>query len=107
MYVITNKSNNGIIDTGKEIRYQSNGYPVIVEKNVAFPIDTCNVYEVDEIPDYIRTARDKSKYTYNGMEFGENDEWHEPLEEERIKELQEQITNLELALAELYEGGTI
>lgn len=104
MYIITNKEDNRIFEIGEQLDYMSNGYPRIIEKNIAFPTEMVNVHEVEEIPENV----EREKYCYTEEQgFYENENYVEPIREVSNAELQEQITNLELALAELYEGGTM
>lgn len=51
-----------------------------------------------EIPEYVRPE----KYLYRDEQFVINPEYHEPVD---MHSLYSQITNLQLALAELVEGG--
>lgn len=51
MFIITNKEKSIVVDTGNEVTYWDNGYPVIVEKDVAFVKEDVNVFEVNELPE--------------------------------------------------------
>lgn len=102
MYIITNKEDNRIFEIARAVDYLSNGYPRIIEKNLAFPTEMINVFEVEEVPKNV----EREKYCYTEEQgFYENVNYKEPVREIPNAELQEQITNLELAIAELYEGG--
>lgn len=37
MYVVTNKKTNVIMEMGEKMDYMSNGYPRLVNENIAFP----------------------------------------------------------------------
>lgn len=102
MYIITSKDDNRIFEIGREVDYLSNGYPRIVEKNLAFPIEMVNVYEVTEIPENV----EREKYCYTEEKgFYENENYVEPIREVSNAELQEQITDIQLVLTEMYESG--
>ena len=60
MFIITNKKKNIVVDTGNEVTYWDNGYPVIVEKDVAFVKEDVNVFEVNELPEDF----EQGKYCY-------------------------------------------
>lgn len=103
-YIITDK-NDVIIHISNTIGYQENGN-VLVDNNtlaIAKPL-VKEVYEVENIEEEIT----ENKYCYTtkkGFYKNENYKELEPTEEEKIIDLQEQITNLQLALAEIVEGG--
>ena len=52
MFIITVKEDNSnrLMMMGEILDYMSNGYPRLVNENVAFPTDMVNVHEVSEIP---------------------------------------------------------
>lgn len=60
MYLITTKDDNRIMMMGEVLDYMSNGYPRLVNENVAFPTDMVNVYEASEVPQEIKIE----KYCY-------------------------------------------
>lgn len=60
MFIITNKEKSIVVDTGNEVTYWDNGYPVIVEKDVAFVKEDVNVFEVNELPEDFK----QGKYCY-------------------------------------------
>jgi len=103
-YIITDK-NNVIIHISETIGYQENGN-VLVENNtlaIAKPL-VKEVFEVESIVEGIT----ENKYCYTeeeGFYANENYKEPEPTETQKIQELQEQVTNLQLALAEIVEGG--
>lgn len=103
-YIITGE-NNIIIHISETIGYQENGN-VLVDNNtlaIAKPL-VKEVYEVENIEEGIT----ENKYCYTeeeGFYENENYEEPEPTNEEKIKDMQEQITDLQLALAEIVEGG--
>lgn len=103
-YIITNE-NNIIIHISETIGYQENGN-ILVDNNtlaIAKPL-VKSVFEMDNINEGIK----ENKYCYTeeqGFYENENYKEPEPTDTEKIKDLQEQITNLQLALAEIVEGG--
>ena len=75
MYVITDKKLNVVIDLGETLDYMENGYPRIVEKNVAFPVEMVDVYEVEDIAEGICPI----KYCYTNLDgFYLNPSYSEP-----------------------------
>lgn len=101
MYVLTSKRDGTIIGMGAELDYMSNGYPRLIDINLAFPSDATNVYEVDEIPDDVRTG--SHCYTSEGG-FYKSPSWVEPYNaEEHVAELEQQLTDLQMALCDVYE----
>lgn len=103
-YIITNE-NNAIIHISETIGYQENGN-VLVDNNtlaIAKPL-VKEVFEIENIEEGIT----ENKYCYTeeqGFYENENYKEPEPTETQKIEDLQEQITNLQLALAEIVEGG--
>ena len=53
MFIITEKLQNIILMFGEQLDYLSNGYPRLIDKNIAFPTESVNVFEVDNIADNI------------------------------------------------------
>lgn len=49
MYIITLKENSIIMMMGEALDYMSNGYPRLVDEDIAFPIDMVNVHAVSEV----------------------------------------------------------
>lgn len=103
MFVITGKSDNLIYDIGIELDYMDNGYPRIVEKNIAYPDSMVNVHEVESIPDGIEPY----KYSYtkdNGFQV--NEDYKEPVNEEaeRIKVLESENTLLKAQINALADN---
>lgn len=75
MFIITNKEKSIVVDTGNEVTYWDNGYPVIVEKNVAFVKEDVNVFEVNELPEDFN----QGKYCYTAEKgFYVNPDYVEP-----------------------------
>lgn len=103
-YIITDE-NNVIIHISDTIGYQENGN-VLVDNDtlaIAKPL-VKGVFEIENIEEGIVEA----KYCYTkeeGFYNNENYREPEPTDTQKILELQEQITNLQLALAEIVEGG--
>ena len=98
MYIITVKDNeeqlNAILNWDMELDHLDNGYPKLVNKNIAFPSHMVNVYEYkDDIPDYVIP----SKYCYTEEKgFYLNPNWVEPPAsmEQKISELEDAIIEL-------------
>lgn len=104
-YIITDKNNvileiSNIYELDKEHRnIRLDNYKIAYAPN-----EKMDVYEVEEVPNEVVNQ----KYCYTeeeGFYKNENYKEPEPTNEEKIKDLQEQITNLQLALAEIVEGG--
>lgn len=75
MFIITNKEKSIVVDTGNEVTYWDNGYPVIVEKDVAFVKEDVNVFEVNELPEDFK----QGKYCYTTEKgFYVNPDYVEP-----------------------------
>ena len=75
MYLIIVKEDNRITAMGKTLDYMSNGYPRLIDENVAFPTELVNVYEVSEVPSDVIPE----KYCYTEADgFYINPDWVEP-----------------------------
>lgn len=75
MVLIIEKTQNVILEIGEQLDYMENGYPRLVEKNIAFPDWSVNVYENVEVPKEVQSH----KYCYTVEEgFCVNPEWEEP-----------------------------
>lgn len=75
MYIITDSSDSRVINYGAKLDYLSNGYPRLIDENVAFILDMVNVYEVTEIPQEVESE----KWCYTEADgFYPNPNWHEP-----------------------------
>ena len=57
MYLITRKEDNVCLNFGNELDYISNGYPRIVEKDIAFVKENVNVFEVTELPEDFKQGK--------------------------------------------------
>lgn len=92
MYLICNKEDNRIFETGQELDYLSNGYPRLIDKNIAFPTEMVNVYEVAEIPENVEAE----KYCYTEEKgFYENENYREYFsQEDRISALEDTVNML-------------
>ena len=79
-YIITIKDNeeqkHAILDWDTKLDYMPNGYPRLVNKNIAFPTEMVFVNEYNgEIPVEVIP----SKYCYTAEDgFYKNPNWHEP-----------------------------
>ena len=60
MYLITRKEDNVCLNFGNELDYIANGYPRIVEKDIAFVKENVNVFEIIELPEDFK----QGKYCY-------------------------------------------
>lgn len=75
MILITEKNDNRIIMMGNGITYLDNGYPMLIDKGVAFPSEMVNAIEVSEIPSEVI----EEKYCYTETDgFYTNPNWEEP-----------------------------
>ena len=75
MYLITVKDDNRIMMMGEALDYMSNGYPRLVNENVAFVKEDVNVHEVAEVPSEVIPE----KYCYTAEQgFYLNPDWVEP-----------------------------
>lgn len=88
MYVITSKTDNAVLGMGETIDYMSNGYPRLVNENVAFVTEQVNVNEVESVPEEV--VADKYCYTTE-KGFYLNPDWKEPNKYGISNELLEQI----------------
>ena len=103
MYIITDKE-NVIIHISKTIGYQENGNVLVDNDTLAIAKPLVNkVYEVESLDDGVVP----SKYCYTEEEgFYKNPNYQEIITtESKIEDLEQQITDLQLALAEIVEGG--
>ena len=75
MYIITAKQNNVICGIGEKLDYIENGYPRLVNEDVAFPPEMFDVKHVNEVPAEVKTT----KYCYTAEKgFFLNSDWEEP-----------------------------
>lgn len=102
-YVITNKD-DVVIHISETIGYQENGNVIVKngELAIAKPL-VKEVYEVEEIEENVEEA----KYCYTKEKgFYKNENYKEIITPEKeIEILKEQVTDLQLALTEIYESG--
>lgn len=101
-YIITD-NNDVIIHMSDTIDYQQNGNPLVDNGTLAIAkILVKAVCEVQDVPSEVTPM----KYCYTEEQgFYANENYVEPVRELTNQELQEQITDLQLALAEIYEGS--
>lgn len=105
MYIITNQK-NVIIHISETIGYQNNGNVLVDNDTLAIAkMLVKQVYEVDEIPDDIV----EYKYCYSDDKgFYKNSEYVEPRQDEeiskRLDNLENDVTNNQLAITDLYES---
>lgn len=101
MKIVTYKDNR-IGAIREEISYEENGN-VLIGNNEAIGFWLVGgIYDVAEIPEGV----EEEKYCYTEEKgFYKNENYVEPKSEITNEELMQQITNLQLALAEVIEGG--
>ena len=88
MIIIVNKTDHVFMAFGKKLDYMSNGYPRLVDENIAFPTEMVNVFEGVTIPSGVET----NKYCYTESEgFTENPNYVEPNKYNIANELLETI----------------
>lgn len=96
MVILTKKTDNVIVEIGENLDYMKNGYPRIIEKNVAYPDWSVNVYENIEVPEEVQLH----KYCYTETEgFYENPDWVDP--EEAIMDTPEYQAGYDQAVLDL------
>lgn len=64
-YIITAKTDNLILMMGRRLDYMDNGYPRLIEENVAFPTEIVNVYGPTVVPEGVRA----DEWYYDGTTF--------------------------------------
>lgn len=75
MYIITAKDGFDIMGIGNALDYMSNGYPRLINENIAFVSDIVDVYNLETVPPYVEAE----KYCYTKADgFYPNPNWHEP-----------------------------
>ena len=90
MLLIVEKKTNSLLDMDSELDYMDNGYPKLVNRDIAFVADDVEVYtDVDMIENIV-----PGKYCYTSEQgFFENPDWQEPNPYGIPDELLEQIKN--------------
>ena len=75
MFIITDKTEKAVIGFGARLDYMSNGYPRLMEEDIAYPTHMVDVFEIEALPvDFII-----GKYCYTEAEgFYINPDWVEP-----------------------------
>lgn len=103
-YIITDE-NDVIIHISETIGYQENGNVLVGNDTLAIAKPLVKgIFEVESIAEEIT----ENKYCYTeeeGVYTNNNYKEPEPTETQQIQDLQEQVTNLQLALVEIVEGG--
>lgn len=75
MILITEKTHGVILEIGEQLDYMENGYPRLIEKNIAFPDWSVNVYKDVKVPEEVQPH----KYCYtDGKGFYVNEDYTEP-----------------------------
>ena len=91
MYIITEKNRKEILGMGKCLDYMENGYPRLIEENIAFPTEMVDIYEVETVPEEVELF----KYCYDTEQgFYFNPDWREPTPPEQLYTLDEAATIL-------------
>lgn len=104
MYILTNNKNEIIAISNTCERIEEYRNIKLDDHNIAYaPDETINIYEVDTVDEGVT----EQKYCYTEADgFYVNPNYVEPVDENaEMEALKEQVTNLQLALAELVEGG--
>lgn len=72
MFIVTNKSTQVIHHWGKQLTELDNGYPLLVNEDIAFVPEEVIIYEVNTIPEDIAPY----KYTYSVQDgFALSPDW--------------------------------
>ena len=88
MFIITSKENSEIVAYGNRLDYMVNGYPRLIEENIAFPMEMVDVFEVATISNDIKPR----KFCYSEeLGFYENPNYEEPNEYGLPSEMYEEI----------------
>lgn len=75
MFIITNKEGNEVLMMGAKLDHMENGYPRLIEENVAFVTEQVDVHEIETVPEEVTAG----KYCYTEEEgFYVNPNWREP-----------------------------
>ena len=101
MIIITLRENNAILESSEKVDTLSNGYYYLEKINTAYQPDMVFIYEVSEIPDDVPLD---SRYCYTLEKgFYENPLWYDPVNQKVVTELLNQVTDLQMALCDVYE----
>lgn len=97
MFIIAEKKEHRILNMGARLGYQEvNGYPWLLDENIAFPTEMVDVSEVETVPEEVTAGL----YCYTKEEgFYLNPNWEEPnkygIPNEIVNQIQEDtITKL-------------
>ena len=72
MYIIVANVNNVILGIGNKLEYLDNGYPCLVEENMAYPREWVEIYDMPEITPGV----EKDKYCFTKEKgFYLNPDW--------------------------------
>ena len=102
-YIFVN-NNDVITNISDTLNYQKNGNYLVENDSYAIAKNAVKaMYEIEEVPNEVEVQ----KYCYTKEKgFFKNESYIEYVSyEKKIEQLQEQVTNLELALTEMYEMG--
>lgn len=102
MFVITKKTNDVCLMFGEQLDYMDNGYPRIIDYNIAFRDEDVNVYEAVVVPEDVQPE----KYCYTPADgFYPNPNYQEPneygipdelvtrIKNDAVTEIEEAVTN--------------
>ena len=107
-FIVTNKHDHAVLGVDTEVVYLDNGNPMLKNRCIAFIYDIVEVHEVAEIPEEDL----EGKYCYTPEKgFYENPLWQPPYDpnakvkglETTVTELLNQVTDLQMALCDVYE----
>lgn len=75
MFIITGKNDSAIFGYGENLEYLENGYPTLVDYNIAWNPNDVTIQEISSVPDEVEVG----KYCYTEAEgFYINPNWKEP-----------------------------
>lgn len=103
MYIITSKEFKTVLGICDELDYMKNGYPRMVQENIAFPKEMVDIYENIIVPDDV----EPNKNCYSPADgFYINPNWTEPKPsaDERIGLLEAEVVELKAQNEALLKG---
>lgn len=103
-YIITVNEDDRIMYISKTIGYETNGNIILDNNTQIACVDEVTIHEVENVPENVLAE----KYCYTkeqGFYKNTDDKEPEKTDAEKIEELQQQVTDLQLAITEMYESG--
>lgn len=102
-YIIIANKDKRIIHISTSIGYETNGNIILDNGTQIGCFKEVEVHEVEEIPEGVT----EEKYCYTEEKgFYKNENYKEVITtESKIEDLEQQVTNLQLAMLEILEGG--